>query len=591
MKNLKSFLPALMRTQYYNAMMDSIEEVIDDFKKAHIDGIRNIYSISDGDLDVLLEIASSVYSLDRFQMSKMYEFLVELETSMGSDDPEGNALARFRQEIQKLPYELKERGTIDQYAYLLDFCDFNYPGIITLTKTSFAERVGAVVPSFSLKGCSTPMSGIMTPVLEEYEITGEDTETIRESLDYYEITSEGASGEVTIKVPTLDSLQDGKVRTLDKIAVAEVTLYRRTVYFGLLLSAQSLVYYSNYTIYQVGTGGYEGGPTFPEELGKYYKSFINLNRRGTDVLIFGPLLSLNLGLFNATPEHPGIGTSTNFGRDNRIAYGYSFGTLTDSEENPAISALTIKYSEDRFESYYDNEGNITAYEMRRPQDWKFFYENRLNPANSYVNDFENGNLTLFSLCKGERNRHYYDVVREGTITEGKYYIDIPEEEWTSDITVVLRNTTNGEFAENEYQCSILRQNSYGDLEQSYSSRDTSSENANDITVNEVEDYTDEDGNKFKRVHIESIYSFSGNPLTEAIVSSQRLHSKVQSIAIYKNDEEEPWVWIWLKGNTAIGLTKGIDMGLYLCIHYNVDTSTIETISAEAGETEDVTGNV
>ena len=575
MKNLKSFLPALMRTPYYNSLLDAIEECVNAFSTEHIDIIRSNYSISDGDLETLYEIASSIFSLDRFQMSKMYEFLVELERQIGSENPEEDALARFRQEIQKLPFELKERGTIEQYTYLLDFCDFNYPGIITLTRTSYTERVGSIIPSFNLVNCNSVMSGMLSPRVESVDLIADDSSDIAETLDYFTVTS-GEDGESVIKVPTLDMFEQGEdLRTLDRTATSTVSLYRKTLYFGLLITSQSLVYYSPYTRFNVGSAGYEGAPTFHENLGKYYRSFIDLNRRASDVLIFGPLLSLNLGLYHADAEHPGIGTSTNFGRDNRIAYNFSANSL--SEE---ISSITVKFSEDRFV----NGGG--AYEVAPPDNWTFFYENKLNPRTSFLSDPETGSLVLFSLCKGERNRHYYEVVHEGGVESSDYHVDIPSDLWTEDLTIVLRRNNQGEFEEEEFICALLKTNSYGDLEQTYSYVDGSGEQVYSVTVNSITD-TVVNGINYKRISFTSVSPYSAYPITEAIFSSMHEHTKVQSMAVFKNDEEDPWVWVWFKGNTAIELTKGIDMGLYLCIHYNVD---ISTLTIEGDTTEDA-GNI
>ena len=572
MKNLKSFLPTLMRTQYYNNLLDAVEECISEFTTEHVDVIRNTYSISDGDLDTLYEIASSVFSLDKFQMSKMYEFLVELEKQIGSDNPEEDALARFRQEIQKLPFELRERGTVSQYTYLLDFCDFNYPGIITLTRTSYTERVGSIVPSFNLVNCNSVVSGMLAPTVESADLIADNSSDVAEVLDYFTVTS-GEDGESIIKVPTLDMFEQGEdLRTLDRTGISTVNLYRKTLYFGLLITSQSLVYYSPYTRFNVGSGGYEGAPTFPENLGKYYRSFIDLNRRASDVLIFGPLLSLNLGLYHADDAHPGIGTSTNFGRDNRIAYNFLTGSVSED-----ISSVTIKFSEDRF---VDGGG---AYEVLPPDNWTFFYENRLNPRTSFLSDKEAGSLVLFSLCKGERNRHYYDVVHDGTVESGQYHIDIPSEIWTEDLTLVLRRNNQGEFEEEEFICALLKTNAYGDLEQTYSYVDGSGDQVYKVTINSISDIVS-GGVNYKRISFTSVSPYSAYPITEAIFSSMHEHTRVQSMALFKNNEDTPWVWVWFKGNTAIELTKGIDLGLYLCIHYNVDTSilTIEGDTENAG---------
>ena len=292
MNELKRYLPPLMKTPFWKALMDSVEEVIDEIKTEKMDTIKDIYSLSDSSEEELIEIAHTIYRLDEFMLKNMLEFLTEIELYQTDnyEQARARALERFRQEIMKIPFSMDKRGTLQFYASILEFCDFNYHGIISLVRTQEETRIAPLITNLTLNPADTTQTNFIIPE------TSEDFSGIEEAL--YDTLDR--ISEETQDYTKLDERDGVEIPTLDMVSnLGGVIAYRKIILLGLLIDDTTAKYFS--TGDTVGTGGeedpdyyYPGAPTFPEDLGRYYQSFVNLNKRATDILIFGPMLALSI---------------------------------------------------------------------------------------------------------------------------------------------------------------------------------------------------------------------------------------------------------------------------------------------------------
>lgn len=424
MTDLKKYLPPVMRTRYWNSLMDSVEEVINEIQTSELGNIKEPFSISESTRDELIEIASSFFALDKLMLNNLLDFLIEQEISINGysqEQAEVRALERLRQEISKIPYSIGRRGTLQFYGSIFNFCDYTYKGALTIVKTDLEERVGQVIPNFVFELYDSDQLEFYAPTpandfsgVEEIVYQTLDQE-IREGEEYSTL-----DGEVTVS---------GYVPSLDMVSRYTELVYRKMVFLGLLMTDTEFMYFSDIIKNIKDT-------SFPEELGRYYLSFLKLNKRATDILIFGPMVALNI---------PGAisGINTNLVSDHRLS----------------VTRSKVKTSSfDYFEiDYYNNPKDLEA----------FYYDESPNQKKIDPSTLTSGGAVIMGLCQGEKVKKYCSPIN--TATEQKVEFEIPEEDFgTSFVLRIYEDGINNEgvniqflFYRNEYDAMILRYASLG----------------------------------------------------------------------------------------------------------------------------------
>ena len=557
MREMKWYLPPIMKNTFWNSLMDSIEEVIDDLKAQKIETIKTLYSLSESSESELIDIAHTIYQLDSFMLDKLLDFLTELELYHTSDydRARARALERLRQEIMKIPFSMSKRGTLEYYASILEFCDFNYPGVITLTKTEGDNRV---LPLFTNINLQTPYDSSRTelinpPVNENFSgtedimfstldqlLTRPDGSTYYETLDSDTETGtgEGESFEERRAILDLTSASD----------LSSANLYRKVLMIGLRITETTAMYYSTGALVGHDDGNpdyyYPGAPTFPENLGRYYQSFINLNKRATDVLLFGPFLALNI-----------IQSETSSGIDSVIPDS-RLTVRTLSSVGEASSGFRFRY--------YD-----TAYIEGESED---FYEEDLynyvfTPA-SKEEEESTATLTVFGICQGEFCRRIVEAQQSSD--NERVQFKIPKKDWS---TSMIFRAYSSVTPDSYY---LLYLDSYGVIIQRYN-------NTGSQSLNLIAQIDTESDPLYNTVYLSGSAgtSIPFGLIDRVVYMSQRLHSSVKTIRLMSydsNDAETEIARLEFKENTQIEICRDITLFTYLCIHFDGTAS---------GQTEDL----
>lgn len=572
MNQLKRYLPPIMRNQFWNAMMDSIEDEIDLLKTTYIDTIKTLYSLSDSSKEELIDVGSTIYQLDSFMLGRLFEFLKEIELYNTDDEAfaEARALERLRQEIMKIPFLMSKRGTLEYYTAILEFCGFNYEGVITLTKTSGDVRVSPIYTNVDLIPYDSDTTRLIVPKVSEDFSGSEDI--VFAYLDQ-EVSDPENPGQ--FRYETLDSedyeIGDELRRPILDLTSASsldtVNLYRKILMIALVIENTSAMYYSSG---EVITADYPGAPTFPENLGRYYQSFINLNRRATDVLLFGPMLALNIVRSDIAPFPTGSIAAI---PDTRLV-------IYDPIESVPNSSVgfRIKYYEERMTNeVYNPETGETTYSLRT--DLTPFYEENIynvvhTPA-SEATDTEPAveeTLVLLGMCSGELNRHPVDFSFEGpeeAPTGIKFRI--PKSDWSS--SMVFRLSTEG----GPQYCYLLHLDSYGNINQTVNTTTSSVDLTGTVSENEDMDYN------IITIHNTTPDGAVPSSITDITYLSQHLHTAVRTIQLLSydsSDQETEIVRMEFRYNTQIELCSGITLFTYLNIHFDGPFDPTKVISED-----------
>lgn len=520
MNELKRYLPPLMKTPFWKALMDSVEEVIAEIKTEKMDTIKDIYSLSDSSEEELIEIAHTIYRLDEFMLKNMLEFLTEIELYQTDnyEQARARALERFRQEIMKIPFSMDKRGTLQFYASILEFCDFNYHGIISLVRTQEETRIAPLITNLTLNPADTTQTNFIIPE------TSEDFSGIEEAL--YDTLDR--ISEETQDYTKLDEKDGVEIPTLDMVSnLGGVIAYRKIILLGLLIDDTTAKYFS--TGDTVGTGGeddpdyyYPGAPTFPEDLGRYYQSFVNLNKRATDILIFGPMLALSI-----------------------VEKQVSNMVVSDFRMSVSRSADTLAgYTSYFMMKYYENDD--------------MFYEERIFNRNYVAGDEEA--LVVLGFCQGEYCRHYIDAVPDSPAPESihSYSLKIPKTDWNTELILRLYSLQDNFNEENLF---LFYRDVYGEIVQRSSTLD--------VTLVVTIDEDSDDSNvilTFREPEGETIPA----GFTNAVYMSQKLHTSVNKIELYAYNELESELLVStveFHENTQIELCKGITLSTYQSIRF------------------------
>ena len=540
MKDLVRYLPPLMRNQFWTAFMNTVQEEISKIQSAYIDPIKNTLSISDSTEEELLEVASSVYQLDDFMLENMIDFLETLEISSGNTtNPREVALTKVRQEIQKIPYNMNQRGSQNYYKSFLNFCDFDYPGALFFTLTDTDNRIDCLYTSLNLETIVTPTEeAIVTPPASLDTIMANDN-YIQTRLDQY-IESMTPEGETVLRPGQLDD--PTHIQNLDDIQVSSTLSFRKILALGFLIDYRTSGFFSSANNIQ---------PTFPESLGKFYQAFMDLNKRASDVIMMGPMLSMNLSkkiddsgsLYDSCLDRSRL--SVEFRRD--------LPTLMSNDNN---NLLEVWYVDG--DPYADP---MTGVE-RVPDP---FFAEPIKSRNYHFEDVtdESGRitdrvLTLFACCPGETIRH-----QEKMFISGKSYsVTIPKEDWTNYFSLKLekRESMNSLwlFYKDVYGNLILKVNNtevYGSDEKEQDLVASVSEGEDDVTIT----FSCADGSDIP----------SDNYTLSYI--SQRFHTKVKLIRLMLVNSDTPSELFRLHfrlDNSGVELTRGISMMTYLQLHWD-----------------------
>lgn len=519
MNEMKRYLPPLMKTVFWNSLLDSIDETIAEIKADRMDNIRDIYSLSDSSEDELISIASVIFRLDEFMLRNMLDFLTEIELyqTAGYDTARARALERFRQEIMKIPFSMDKRGTLQFYTSILEFCDFNYHGIISLIRTQEETRIAPLMTNLTLAPGNSLTTDFIIPETSE-DFSGVE-EVLYNTLD--RIVTE--TGEYT----KLDERVDTSFPTLDAISDTEYITYRKAVLIGLLINNETAQYFSTGAMVGYDESNpsyyYTGAPTFPEDLGRYYLSFINLNKRATDILIFGPMLALNIVDKETLPDSP----------------------VSDHRMSVLRNADTIEgYSSYFIMRYYEND--------------EMFYEERSFNWN-YI-EGENETLVILGFCQGEYCRHYIDSTpdSDNADTLYSYTVKVPKSDWSNEIILRLYSLTDSHAEENLF---LFYRDVYGEIVQRSSTLDMT-------LIATIDEESDPDNVVITFRDPEDARLPLG--FTNAVYMSQRFHSKINKIELYAYNDSDEGIkvsTIEFHENTQIELCKGVTFSTYLSIHF------------------------
>lgn len=537
MKNLKKYLPPIMRTTYWSALLDSVEETIDEIQASRIDSLKEPFSISEANREELLEIASSIYSLDTLMVDNLIDFLIEQEMGLHSDiteeEAESRALERVRQEIAKIPYSMDKRGTLNFYSSIFHFCGFNYPGAIALIKTDIEEQVMQVIPNFSFDLYDSDKTQFIEPEGNNNFSGVEDI--VFQTLDYNQ-ASEGEEDDYT----ELDEEPSvtGYVPTLDIVTKYTELVYRKAVFLGLLLNEDSFLNFAR-TIFS----GNNKSLSFPENMGRYYRAFLNLNKRATDILIFGPMIAINV---SGDPSSPS--SDDDLVGDHRLVVNRLFtGRLHgDSGDSLEITSYRVSYysSESDMEPLYTDENPIAS------------IENSLGAQEGTV---------LMSMLPGETVKKYSKVSPVSGTGEGgvpqSFSFSVPEEEWESDFVLRVYNSrdnfnvannTQFLFYKNEYDSMILRYSSLPNFSPScIVSRPVDGEVLLTISADPSSDNP------------------SFDTIDRAAYIFPRLHTRVARVQVDGIDVSGttvPLIELLLVDGAYIELCKDVTLSIYLSIH-------------------------
>lgn len=420
MTDLKKYLPPVMRTRYWNSLMDSIEETINEIQSEELGVIKEPFSISESTREELIEIASSIFALDKLMLNNLLDFLIEQEISINGfsqEQAEARALERLRQEISKIPYSIGKRGTLQFYGSIFNFCDYTYKGALTIVKTDLEVRVSQIIPNFAfeLHDSNELKFYAPTPANDFSGVEEIVYQTLDQEIEGEEDKYSTLDGEITVS---------GYVPTLDMVTRYTELVYRKMVFLGLLMTDTEFMYFSDFNKNIVG-------PSFPEELGRYYLSFLKLNKRATDILVFGPMVALNI---------PSSITGSN---DNLV-----------SDYRLSVTRSNVKTSSfDYFEiDYYDDPESLEA----------FYYDESPNQKKIDPSTLTSGGAVIMGLCQGEKVKKYCSPINSAT--EQKVEFEIPEEDFgTSFVLRIYEDGINNEgvniqflFYRNEYDAMILR---------------------------------------------------------------------------------------------------------------------------------------
>lgn len=548
MNALKTYLPPLMKTTYWNAFMDSVEEVIKEIQETKFSTIQDIYSLSDAGKDDLFQLANTMFRLNILELENIYRFLQEIE-SIQSDDEEYinmRALERIRQELLKIPYSMDKRGMLQFYYSIFEFLEFNYPGIISLIKTVNEDRIAPIVSELSLSPYDDDRTMFITPT-----VTGDFSGTekiVYDTLDH--LTGEEGEEAYT----TLDSgTNDLNIPTLDRQGELSLIAYRKVVLIGLLFTGITARYFLD-SEKEVGSGDgetfYPGAPIFPEELGRFYQTFLGLNKRSTDVLIFGPMLALNIttNLSDIVPRTKSIlitknATSTQGYTDHYMLLYYTRKSIVTGEESPYDEPFyeekILNYS---YTPLVENEGEVVTPES----------------------------LVVLGFCQGEYDRHYIDTVE--TDADHSYYrISIPKEDWTDEVSIRLHRKADSSVS-TESQIFLFYKNQFGEVIQRGSTES--------IQLKASVEEGDTDVSITFQPMEGDLSSYSIN---EAVYLSHKLHTKVNKIELVgcnSSGEKKLLATVEFPYNTQVELCKGITLTTYLSVRLTGDPQT-RTLSEEA----------
>lgn len=513
MKNLKRYLPPIMRTTFWSSLMDTVEEAISDLREQKIDDIKNVYSISDSSRDILIELAHTVYGLDSYMLQNLMDFLVgvelnKLESSSLTESEKYSqahsvALERFRQEILKIPYSMARRGTLNFYISTLEFFDFNYSGILSSTRTDTDKRVSRIIVNLSLEPCKNVENSVYTP-----KVLDSVSNLEGRGFYYLDQSIQGKKGQLDPK--------DVRIY-LDLEKNIETRTYRKTMFLGLILDSRTSRYYSSPS--KEITEDYEGGPTFPESLGRFYQSFLSLNKRATDVLLFGPMLSLNL----VQQEEP-----IQIFADQRMNISWNSKASFPS----SITSTGLKFK------YYSENLQSTP---------KPFYEQTIY---DYSADKESKTLVVFGMMQGESLKHYKEVTEIQQSGKKCLQVTIPKEDWKEEFILRLYSTRDENsqylFYRDKWNNLIQRVNDskFPDLR-----AEVNTSKPTEVTIT------------FKSVDGEDV----GENLNICTYKSQLLHSSVKAVQLLYLEQEI--LRIQFERNTQIEVCKGIVFSTYLCCHF------------------------
>ena len=578
MNELKKYLPPIMRNTFWTSLMDVIEGRINEIKTNKIDVIKTYYSLSDSTEEELIELGSTIYQLDSFMLEKLLDFLTELELYITDNETEARAraLERLRQEIMKIPYSMSKRGTLEFYSSILEFCGFNYHGIITLTKTEGDVQISPIYTNIDLIPYDSPRTELIIPAVSEnfsgsetivfstldQQLTAVGGATYYEKLDTDNLT--GTVGDEELRRPILDLTS---ASDLDS-----VNLYRKILMLSLVISQTSAMYYSTGDL--IGgdpadpTYFYPGAPTFPENLGRYYQSFINLNKRATDVLLFGPMLALNIVRSTINPDTGYDGVVP----DGRLIVYSPISTVPASSVGFRLKYYDTNLIYDSQDPNKEETEEGQEKEPLRPTFEEDIYNVIHTPANEEEGTEET--LVLTGMCQGEFCGHYMDISPEGALGEGGYpaiKLNIPKSDWSS--TMVFRLSTSA-----GYQfCFLFQLDAFGNIIQ------TGNSTGRNIVLAGTVDT--EQSTEYNVVTITNTGSGGVPPeLIRASYLSQNLHSAVKAIQLLSYDAdnvETEILKLEFKENTQLELCSGITLFTYLNIHFDGEYDPSKTLSEEA----------
>lgn len=541
MRELVRYLPPLMRNQFWTAFMETVQEEISSIQTSCIDPIKSTLSISESSEEELIEIASSVYQLDEFMLKNMIEFLEDLEVRSGNTtNPREVALAKVRQEIQKIPYNMNQRGSKNYYKSFLNFCDFDYPGAIFFTMTDSDSRIGCLYTSINLEENWTPTTvPVVTPPVSLETIMANDN-YLQTRLDQL-VETTTPTGEEILRPGQLDD--PTHYQRLDDIQVSSTLSFRKVLALGFLIDNRTSGFFSSNDNIQ---------PTFPESLGKFYQAFMDLNKRATDVIMMGPMLSLNLSktIDDSSSQYDSYLANGRM----TVEFRRDLPTLMSNDNN---NLLEMWYVDG--DPYADPETGVET--IPDP-----FFVEPIKARNYHFEDVTEGGsgritdrvLSLFACCPGEEIRHQEKV----TITSSTYSFDIPKEDWTNyfSLKVEKQNSMNSLwlFYKDVYGNLILKVNNTevagsSDKEPDLVASVTEGDDKITITLSGV------DGASVPR-----------DSYTIAYVS-QKFHTKVKMIRLMLVNSDYPselFRIYFRHPNSGVELTRGISLMSYLQLHWD-----------------------
>lgn len=272
-----------MKADYPQAIMNSIC----DYAMKYEDGFTTMLSgdpIADGyiksiikkqnDFDITLvnpDDSDSLGQAIKFHI-EYSEYTVDKDSAIvtiSCASTEDIILARFRDEIAKIPVSIANRGTYNFYKSIFSTLGYTYPGIFSLMKTGDDSRVARLVDNIELgkhgiEGSNTAF--VPVPVNENYNAL----EIITNRLD------ENYGTEEDPEYKTLDS--DDIFAKLDMISTAEETLYKKDFLLGFCLDRNL----------------FNGSSIYPYEFARFTQELIALNQKATDVVHLTPVISLDI---------------------------------------------------------------------------------------------------------------------------------------------------------------------------------------------------------------------------------------------------------------------------------------------------------